>query len=565
MKIAELLRQKSGWFVALVFLLLLATRLVHLGADPPVDLSPSGGLFGDEAALAHNARNKALFGTWVSDEWNPFIINPILTILEYFSFSLFGVGLRQIRLVTVTAVAVSFLLFWLALKKSSGRRVAFLALMLLGSNFLFMMYSRLGLNDTFLVLPMTLTVFLWQRGLHRPSVLFFAGISSFACYITKASSLYFVIATFLALVFALLQKSAAEKCLRNLIRPLAFYLGGLGLSYLLWHVLFYSPLREEFAKISAQWFSLAMPIRLSRLWLNLRSLTFARYLTDTALEVIVVWAFLPLLVLSLLRSWKKARPMEIYVLFWLAGGYVALNGLNYRPPRYFVPLMPAFSLLLALAFDRLWEFADRKGKRWTRGTFAWLLILVPVYIVWMTILFRRLVDPISFLKIGLPVLVLAILFMLAWLTLAGFRLKAILSDRHATLKVFLRSAVVALVAFSLYVSGSLYFCWLSDPKYTVIETSKDLGKILDNAYIAGLWSPLATIENRHRALYLGKNWFNFENTFDRYPVTHLFLWDGNNKEELRFLESAYPEVMERAELVKIYYIKALPVRLYKIR
>ena len=88
--------------------------------------------------------------------------------------------------------------------------------------------------------------------------------------------------------------------------------------------------------------------------------------------------------------------------------------------------------------------------------------------------------------------------------------------------------------------------------------------MFDQAYIAGLWSPLATIENRHKALYVGNNWFNYRDTFTKYPVTHLFLWDGNHKEELRFLKRAYPEVMRRARLLKMYKIKGLPVRLYEI-
>ncbi len=556
---------RPRWLILLLFLVLLGIRFVHLGADPPVYLSPSGGLFGDESALAHNARNKVLFGKWISDDWNPFIYNPILSLLEYLSFSLLGVGLRQLRLVNVIAVGLSFFLLWPVLKKGSGRRVALLAVLLLGFNYIFIMYNRLGLNDTFLVLPMILTLSLWHRGLHRPAVLFLAGMSSFACYITKASSLFFVLATLFALIFAQIQKFAAEKRIRTLIGPPALYLGGVGLSYLLWHVLFFLPLRAEFAKISDRWFDLAMPTRLSRLWSNLASLTFPRYLTNTALELTIVWLFLPLLIFGLLRWWKKVRPMEIYALLWLGGGYVALNGLSYRPLRYFVPLIPAFALLCAFALDRIWEFAEQGPRRWSRGQLVWLLFLGPAEILWAMILFRRLVHPVRFLKIGGSVLGLTILILSLWLVRRKIREKEFSVDRKTALRVFLQSAVVSVVAFSLYLNGSFYLKWFKDPKYTVIETSKDLGKILDNAYIAGLWSPLATIENRHRALYVGRNWFNFESTFERYPVTHLFLWDGNDKEELRFFQSAYPQVMERAELIKIYFIKAKPVRLYKIR
>ena len=58
------------------------------------------------------------------------------------------------------------------------------------------MYNRLGLNDTFLIFPMAVTFYFWVKGLNNPLALFGAGISSFACYITKASALYFIVLVF---------------------------------------------------------------------------------------------------------------------------------------------------------------------------------------------------------------------------------------------------------------------------------------------------------------------------------------------------------------------------------
>ena len=71
-------------------------------ADPPWR-STVGVVWHDEGAWVHNARNKALFGDWRQDEWNPVFIAPVFTALEYASFAAFGVGVRQARLVSEVA------------------------------------------------------------------------------------------------------------------------------------------------------------------------------------------------------------------------------------------------------------------------------------------------------------------------------------------------------------------------------------------------------------------------------------------------------------------------------
>jgi hypothetical protein len=50
-------------------------------ADPPWR-STVGVVWHDEGAWVHNARNKALFGDWRQDEWNPVFIAPVFTALE---------------------------------------------------------------------------------------------------------------------------------------------------------------------------------------------------------------------------------------------------------------------------------------------------------------------------------------------------------------------------------------------------------------------------------------------------------------------------------------------------
>src|ERR671918_533986 len=96
------------WLLAIAALAV-ALRTLSPTADPP--WNPTVGVvWHDEGAWVHNARNRALFGAWTLDAWNPMYIAPVFTGLEYLSFATFGVGVRQARLVSEIAGLVSVLL-----------------------------------------------------------------------------------------------------------------------------------------------------------------------------------------------------------------------------------------------------------------------------------------------------------------------------------------------------------------------------------------------------------------------------------------------------------------------
>ncbi len=89
----------------------LVVRAIFPAADPP--WNPTVGVvWHDEGAWVHNARNRALWGTWRIDEWNPMFLTPVFTALEYASFELAGVGTWQARLVPAASglAAVALLL-----------------------------------------------------------------------------------------------------------------------------------------------------------------------------------------------------------------------------------------------------------------------------------------------------------------------------------------------------------------------------------------------------------------------------------------------------------------------
>src|SRR5262249_50919317 len=140
---------RSRTFVtALVGLVALGAvlRAMFPAADPPWRTSV-GVVWHDEGPWVHNARNKALFGVWSLDKWNPMYIAPVFTGLEYLSFEAFGVGVRQARVVPAATGIVSVLLLSLGIGRLAGRHAALAAAALLATNYVYAMWNRAALME----------------------------------------------------------------------------------------------------------------------------------------------------------------------------------------------------------------------------------------------------------------------------------------------------------------------------------------------------------------------------------------------------------------------------------
>ena len=96
-------KRKTTFFIFLLifFSLLVFMRSARMIADPPSDLSWSGGYYGDESGYAQNARNKVIFGKWSLDDWKIHFFNPILVFFDYLSSRFFGPSFFSLRLVAL--------------------------------------------------------------------------------------------------------------------------------------------------------------------------------------------------------------------------------------------------------------------------------------------------------------------------------------------------------------------------------------------------------------------------------------------------------------------------------
>src|SRR5512139_224780 len=122
-------------------------RGAWLTADPPTHATV-GIVWHDEGPWVHNARNKALWGVWRTDEWNPVFIAPVFTALEYGAFRAFGVGTWQARTVPLASGLLAIVLLAAGLAAVAGHRAALIGGCLLATNYVFVMWNRAALMES---------------------------------------------------------------------------------------------------------------------------------------------------------------------------------------------------------------------------------------------------------------------------------------------------------------------------------------------------------------------------------------------------------------------------------
>ena len=137
-------RRWTAWLAVAV--LAAALRGLYPTADPPWRATV-GVVWHDEGAWTHNARNRALWGTWRTDDWNPLYVAPVFTGLEYAAFAAFGVGTWQARLVPMTLGVIAVIALGCGVARIGGRRAGIAAAILLATNYVGAMYDRAAIME----------------------------------------------------------------------------------------------------------------------------------------------------------------------------------------------------------------------------------------------------------------------------------------------------------------------------------------------------------------------------------------------------------------------------------
>ena len=536
MRYAPVLRSRI--LLLALFASFLGLRLVHLLADPPQNLDWSLGLFFDEGIYNHNARNLLLFGQWKLDEWNDFYYSALSTWLKYGVFWLIGVGRAQIRLFSIAFSLLSLLFAYLTAKASYGKRTGLLAVLFLGANYIYLMFNRLGMQDTQPVAVFLIACYCWQKGMHEVchaaerkglGYFFLAGVVFFISYTFKNLILYLLPTPFVALlIYIILQyldnvdfqkeptpalprwgiinyqlsiancqliplrggagggHSTLARSAQNTLRPkLLKAFGALNagafLAFLIWYLAFYLPNQAYITQFGKFFTHQQMfpQIELAHFAANLYHTPFFEYFAYN--PVILLGALLFLLVISY-RLCTAARgrlhPTDLLLAAWFWAAFAFLGIIAYRPTRYFLPIIPPLCLLAA-RFISLLAGTARPLTVARKPHWAFF----PLAALWLTMILYRYLLPWAYLHYQ-PAIADPFDRFNAWELAASLGGAIVLTvllgyflQRGRGLPLprhFARSSVVLLLAASLWTDGKAYYQWARTPEYVVQQVGADI-------------------------------------------------------------------------------------------
>jgi len=522
-------------------------RGVFPSADPPWRTSV-GVVWHDEGAWVHNARNKALFGAWRLDEWNPLFIAPVFTGLEYVSFELFGVGVRQARLVSQAAGVISVLLLALGVRRIAGDLAGILAACLLATNYVYVMYDRAAIMEALMTAFIVASWYCSTRSTDRPAYGALAGVLAVLAYFTKAAAAFYLGALGLAALASLLRREPRAPLEREaalwMIAGLAGTLMAIAALFVLPHWSEYRFYNWQISVTRKPSYDLvAVLTRLS--WFPILHDTFSRMWFELVVAIVAAW--------GIVLRWRRATLGERLLLLWVGVGILELLIHDVGNERRFVFLIPALSALTAIVLGRREGLLPPEATAVSRSR---LLLLSPVILYCAYVI----VGPIArlpFLYVVRPgvrlsaliAVLLGAIVIVAWRRIAAF----------LTVGRWSAAAAVALVVGLMSRDLVEFAQWARGRSYKNVEASRMLGRVLPpDTLVQGKLANGLSLENRMRPVFIGHGFGNYDNrkrrTDVRYILTYTAPLIGFEGSQILDVLQAYP----RSRVVMTFDVAETP-------
>ena len=579
----------SKLFEILLFTLILGMALLggmlFLHADPP-QISWSQDVATDPPQYTYFARNHALWGNWDLFGHNRFVffLKSFTTAFSSLVFSLFGTGRAQANLAAVILNLLSMILFFFTLKKIFNKRVAFFTLLFLGINYVFIMYGRnpfleisaiflIVLGFYFLVSSFKKYVFLIPSGVCMAAGIFFG----------KTMAAFILGPCLGVLLLWMFENYSPTDRKLNFKPPVYFGIGFMAIT-LFWLFFSYLPAKKEVASyLGEQALGLyGFPTAFQSVSGFITALFTFGIETRVSFNIFflmpvlfllsflgIIWFFTKKSSLKELTRHRDDRAKaEFFLAFWFLVGFFVVMSLNYRPLRYQLYLIPPMCALSGLFLDAfLKPSGSKKDSR--PGILFWFFFVLSTTF-FANYVINTVYSLITIKKIQLA-LSLGMSLFIALLSALIFFYRFIRSNadsnqpkRDVGRIAGLRWAVVLfLLLLSVWVNLGQFTAWASSPKYSLNRASVDLGKILSpEAVLSGPYGPALVWDNRLKnVIHMFGVTKPDPQLFLTYPITHLALERGGNRDRA-FKD--YPEVMKKAQVVATYWIRNLPVDIFRI-
>jgi 4-amino-4-deoxy-L-arabinose transferase-like glycosyltransferase len=537
-------RTWKPWAVlALVLVAAALFRVVRIEADPPTvlpRLSGSAGIYFDEGIYSHNARNKILFGRWVLDEWNPLVYNAPLTLIYYLGFRLCGISIVTVKATNILFGLLGILLFFAGVRRYLKPGQALALTMVFGFDFYWLMYNRLGLLENFSALCFLLCFFLFGFPVKKFWPAFGLGLTAAVAALSKYLFSYFLVAALLAVAYRAWRHSSAKYFFA--------FLAGCLAAGLPWFFGIFLPFRSTFSKIGAGWGVLALPRSVGQAFANLLHNPLPRYLQLLPVAGLLLVLFTAWALLKALRGRAANRPnsADVFVFLWIVGAVFSIGLLNYRPLRYYLPLLPAIYLAFSLLL---------RDRDWLRSENRWFWPLTGAAAVLFLPFFRDLYAAHSPFLVFPLWLRVAVFFSLAGIVFFFSASRSHWRAAGAT------TAFIVMLACSLFLYVDQFY---RRPSFRLQAAARYMETLPPGSVVMGQEAPRLTLGTDFKAVLAYENWFNDRDPFRKYRPNYVLVLDRFNDAELGWMRRRFPEAVARFKRMRRFPVWDTTVSLYRV-
>jgi len=498
-------------------------RFIRINSDSPAlpnkfrNVAP----YKDEGAKAHESRNRALFGSWQPHPLDNYrfwsVQSPVWSYSLVLWFKAFGVSYASLRALSIVCALITLLAGAVALYRAGYRFGGLVFPVILGLNFYYVVFTRLGLMEPMVVLWMTLSAAFLAFARHNRVSYILATAFLLAAILAKSSAfLFFPVWAVFSVIFLWDRavKPAGQRDWNSaapVIGGAVVLLAGLGL-------FFSSGSYRDVTDLSVRHgFGLHGGLSMESI-LDLMSQLLSSFKPDA------LWRgyFLMLPSASLLGAgwiayilWravnrKKVSDLEWICLGWFALGRAAAAAAPYQVVRFHLYYFAPLAMLASVAADRLWNLEGNPINNEGHGS-----------------------RPAVF---------------------AG------------------RAAVTALLAYELLMTAVPWHDWVAHPRYDIVEASRRLGAVLEKEEITtgrtpvviGEWIGPLSLENRMNCHYVKDRFNGSRRQLEAFGITHLLESTTRYDPAVGRYKKQHPEIYAERTLVAEFPVRRRRLKLWRV-
>ena len=334
----------SSFLLIALFAFLWIIRLLALGSDSQLGMI---GFSPDIGYYAHNARNKALFGKWLMDDFNLIFGTPLYSYFTYLSFKVFGVGFWQVNLVSALSGCLTLIFVYrIANEITRNKKFAIIATFIYGVNSIVVGYNRAGLTESLMFLFITGSLYFWLIGKHNRVYYFISALCLVCGWLSKSYGLAYI-----SVIIGFFVYEARMKLIKNPIKIAIWFTSPLILSFITYLLVLVFPHYEKWKVMNDIFLSLNITHTLWQIIMNFTGFAINQSTLIIGNLTILTPLFIFCVIIYLLnktnkRSYFKLSSIDRYSIIWIVLACLPFTIITSAPIRRFIVLVIPISMLL---------------------------------------------------------------------------------------------------------------------------------------------------------------------------------------------------------------------------